>query len=134
MGQARRNRMAQEGKVTKPGYTRQAERDAINRVVQEGNIMVVWLSERGMIEWAPTAQGGCALFAVRPSTSETGGASGADIIRRCGNLILTVGLPVLIIQDVTGLGATDMGQEKWGSDDQMTHDGIWNSNDVKKAS
>jgi hypothetical protein len=115
---------------TPPGYTRQAERDAIRRVVREGHLMVVWLSERGMIEWLPAAQGGCALFAVRPS--ETVGLSGADMVRGCGNLILATALPVLVIQDVTGLGATDVGQEKFGGDDQMTHDSLWNDADKER--
>jgi hypothetical protein len=119
VGQAKRNKTG--------------ERDAIKRVVREGEIMVVWLSENGMIQWCPTTQGGCALFAARPSASETVGASRADIIRGCADLVLAVGLPMLVIHGVTGLGATDVGREKWGGDDQRTHDGIWNSN-VKKTS
>jgi hypothetical protein len=39
--------------------------------------------------------------------------------------MLSAGLPVLVIRGVIGLGATDVGQEKFGGDDQMTHDGLW---------
>ena len=104
------------------GRNETAERDAIKRVVRDGEIMVVWLSEWGMIEWIPAAQGGCALFAYRPSGPAAVGASGADIMHGCAELILKVGLPVLVIHSVTGLGATDVGREKCGGDDQMTHD------------
>jgi len=130
MGQARRNKMAGttiNHNTPPPGYTRQAERDAIRRVVREGHVMVVWLSERGMIQWSPTAQGGCALFAVKPRAKNVS----ADMMRDGANLVLSIGLPVLVIQDVTGLGATDVGQEKFGGDDQTTHDGLWNDADAQ---
>jgi hypothetical protein len=106
------------------GRNKTAERDAIKRVVQEGEIMVVWITEKGMIEWCPTAQGECALFGVKPSRPGFV-ASGADVIRNCTDLMLKVGLPTLIIHGITGLGATDVGREKWGGDDKMTYDDLW---------